>query len=285
MSVSEQAVSALTLSFLATFPESRKNLKTVIMKKTLYLLCALFAMATMPLSSCSKDDPDPDNGQTVKPNETVADPTGTIQLSMRNNNETSLNGLKIGKDDNFHGDGWLLARVGEVNGLGNIYTIPAAGWTDKTSVLPGQGYVAYNRYDDEFYRLYVTEYILSATTQGVIGAEVKYQRPFKGMDEAIKTSDSKVAIPGEGGAVQVVFDNASIIPFKVTSSAAWCQVQKASTRDQWFLYDAIVISAEETLSGKEQTAPSPSRTSTARRPLSRLRAEPTANSSLRAAAA
>ena len=211
-------------------------------------------MATMPLSSCSKDDPDPDNGQTVKPNETVADPTGTIQLSMRNNNETSLNGLKIGKDDNFHGDGWLLARVGEVNGLGNIYTIPAAGWTDKTSVLPGQGYVAYNRYDDEFYRLYVTEYILSATTQGVIGAEVKYQRPFKGMDEAIKTSDSKVAIPGEGGAVQVVFDNASIIPFKVTSSAAWCQVQKASTRDQWFLYDAIVISAEETLSGKEQTA-------------------------------
>lgn len=40
----------------------------------------------------------------------------------------------------------------------------------------------------------------------------------------------------------------------MTSSQEWCKVQKASTRNESFLYDAIVVSADESQSGKDQTA-------------------------------
>lgn len=190
----------------------------------------------------------------IKPDQEVPDPTGTILLSMRNDDGTSLNGLYIGKDDNFHGNGWKIASIGQVKGLGNVASIPLAGWAEKVSVTPGYGYVAYNTYSDEYYRIFVTDYMASATTGGVIGADIKYQKPFKGLDEAISLKQDKVVIPAEGGSEQLVFGNSSIVPFKVTSSEEWCRVQKASTRDFGFLYDAVVVSCDETYSAEEAKA-------------------------------
>lgn len=221
------------------------------MKKLLWLLAWSFALIA---SGCSSDDPDPDGGDVVKPDQEVPDPTGTVELSMRNDDGTSLNGLYIGKDDNFHGSYWKIASVGSVKGLGNVASIPLAGWADKVSVTPGHGYVAYNSNSDEYYRIYVTEYMASATTGGVIGADIKYQKPFKGLDEAISLKQDKVVLPAEGGSEQLVFDNSSIVPFKVTSSEEWCRVQKASTRDFSFLYDAIVVSCDETYSAEDAKA-------------------------------
>lgn len=221
------------------------------MKKLLWLLAWSFALI---VSGCSSDDPDPDGGDVIKPDQEVPDPTGTILLSMRNDDGTSLNGLYIGKDDNFHGDGWIIASIGPVKGLGNVASIPLAGWAGKVSVTPGYGYVAYNTYSDEYYRIFVTDYMASATTGGVIGADIKYQKPFKGLDEAISLKQDKVVLPAEGGSEQLVFGNSSIVPFKVTSSEEWCRVQKASTRDFGFLYDAVVVSCDETYSAEEAKA-------------------------------
>lgn len=221
------------------------------MKKLLWLLAWSFALI---VSGCSSDDPDPDGGDVIKPDQEVPDPTGTILLSMRNDDGTSLNGLYIGKDDNFHGNGWKIASVGQVKGLGNVASIPLAGWAEKVSVTPGYGYVAYNTYSDEYYRIFVTDYMASATTGGVIGADIKYQKPFKGLDEAISLKQDKVVLPAEGGSEQLVFGNSSIVPFKVTSSEEWCRVQKASTRDFGFLYDAVVVSCDETYSAEEAKA-------------------------------
>lgn len=221
------------------------------MKKLLWLLAWSFALI---VSGCSSDDPDPDGGDVIKPDQEVPDPTGTILLSMRNDDGTSLNGLYIGKDDNFHGNGWKIASIGQVKGLGNVASIPLAGWAEKVSVTPGYGYVAYNTYSDEYYRIFVTDYMASATTGGVIGADIKYQKPFKGLDEAISLKQDKVVLPAEGGSEQLVFGNSSIVPFKVTSSEEWCRVQKASTRDFSFLYDAIVVSCDETYSAEEAKA-------------------------------
>ena len=173
---------------------------------------------------------------------------------MRNNDVTSLDGLYIGNDDNFHGNGWKIASMGKVRGLGNVASIPISGWADRVAVVPGNGYVAHNYWSDEFVRIWVSDYITGATTGGVIGAEVKCQKPFRGLDEAISLKQDKVVFPVEGGTQELVFDNSSIVPFKVTSSAGWCRVEKGSTRNESFLYDAVVLSCDETFSAEEATA-------------------------------
>ncbi len=95
---------------------------------------------TILIAACG-NEPDPDGGGNVKPDQEVPDPTGTVMLSMRNDDDTSLIGLYIGKDDNFHGDGWTIASIGRVKGLGNVASIPLVGWASKVAVTPGYGYV------------------------------------------------------------------------------------------------------------------------------------------------
>lgn len=213
----------------------------------------LFGLA-LALAGCGKADPD--NGEHVGPNEKVDDPEGTVQITMRNGNNggTSLDNIYIDKADNFHIGYGGIASVGSVRGLGNVSTIPTAGWSGQVAVTPGKGYVAYDGYSDTYYRLYVMEYVESVAG-GIIGAEVKYQKPFKGLDQALEPEMTKVVLdPNLTSSQQVVFKNNSIIPFKVESSEGWCQVKKASTRDQWFLYDAVVISTEDLFNAEEQTA-------------------------------
>lgn len=213
----------------------------------------LFGLA-LALAGCGKADPD--NGEHVGPNEKVDDPEGTVQITMRNGNNggTSLDNIYIDKADNFHIGYGGIASVGSVRGLGNVSTIPTAGWSGQVAVTPGKGYVAYDGYSDTYYRLYVMEYVESVAG-GVIGAEVKYQKPFKGLDQALEPEMTKVVLdPNLTSSQQVVFKNNSIIPFKVESSEDWCRVQKASTRDQFFLFDAVVISTEDLFNAEEQTA-------------------------------
>lgn len=213
----------------------------------------LFGLA-LALAGCGKADPD--NGEHVGPNEKVDDPEGTVQITMRNGNNggTSLDNIYIDKADNFHIGYGGIASVGSVRGLGNVSTIPTAGWSGQVAVTPGKGYVAYDGYSDTYYRLYVMEYVESVAG-GIIGAEVKYQKPFKGLDQALEPEMTKVVLdPNLTSSQQVMFKNNSIIPFKVESSEDWCRVQKASTRDQFFLFDAVVISTENLYNAEEQTA-------------------------------
>lgn len=213
----------------------------------------LFGLA-LALAGCGKADPD--NGEHVGPNEKVDDPEGTVQITMRNGNNggTSLDNIYIDKADNFHIGYGGIASVGSVRGLGNVSTIPTAGWSGQVAVTPGKGYVAYDGYSDTYYRLYVMEYVESVAG-GIIGAEVKYQKPFKGLDQALEPEMTKVVLdPNLTSSQQVVFKNNSIIPFKVESSEDWCRVKKASTRDQFFLFDAVVISTEDMFNAEEQTA-------------------------------
>ena len=93
---------------------------------------------------------------------------------------------------------------------------------------PGNGYVAYDRISHTFYRIYVESYI-EAVGGGVIGAEIKYQKPFKGVDEAIKLDEKALSFEAEGGTQTLTFTNATIIPFSYTSSADWCHVYTSST--------------------------------------------------------
>ena len=229
------------------------------MKKFWYLFFTVIALAMTACSDSDNNDPDaPD--KPIDPNKEVPDPTGTIMLTMFNedNGKTWLDNIYIATDNNFEGYGWgshvSFASVGQVKGLGNVSEIPFYGWSDKVAVQPEYGYVAYDPSKERFYRIYVTKWVYAAGSMGIMGAEIKYQQPFNGVDQEIVPENSTIVLPGEGGTQEVVFKNKSITVFSVSSSAGWCRVQKASTKDFPFLYDAIVISADESYSATNQTA-------------------------------
>ena len=223
-------------------------------KSTIYRLALLVAvMLPLALASCKKDDPNPDNGTPVKPSTEISDPEGTITLSMRNadSGKTYLDNQFYIDNENFTG-GYFVS-LGPVKGLGNVSTIPLKGWSSQVAVIPGNGYVAYNPYNDTFYRLYVVQEI-GSTSGGVIGAEVKYQKPFKGADEALSLLTTVAAIPGSGESREVLFANTTLVPFTATSSEGWCHVEKCSSYDYHFLTNGVSIWCDENLDTQPRSA-------------------------------
>lgn len=206
------------------------------------------------LCACSSDDNEPEQPEITDPTEEVDDPAGTITLSMRNENNgsTRLGRFYIDEGDNF-ANGYF-ASIGEVNGLGNISYIPKTGWASKISVTPGCGYVAYNEYDDTYYRIYVTGYIIGSASNGIIGAYVKYQTPFHGADADITLSTDNLVFDETGGEQAIEITNTTIIPFTVESDADWCHVYRASTLNQNFLYNAVNVWVESSDSTEPTTA-------------------------------
>ncbi|MBQ0019540.1 MAG: DUF5036 family protein [Bacteroidales bacterium] len=237
------------------------------MKKFCFAVFSL--MLAFSIASCGDDGDDvvtPGSGSGTTGG-TVPDPVGTITLSMRNasNGDTRLDSyIHIDKDDNFEGwDYWYdspygspqyvhFASVGQVKGLGNVTGIPANGWARKIAVVPGEGVVAYA--NGKFYRIYVQDYLYAAGTGGVIGAEIKYQKPFGGVDEAIKFDRKSIAINSKGGAEDVLCANATIIPFTVSCSEGWCRVITCSTHEYSWLVDGVHIECDENFSESSRTA-------------------------------
>ena len=138
-----------------------------------------------------------------KDSDNSKDPEGTITLSVRNwnNGRTGVcpqecrGCFYISSDDNFFDIWqydwyeWQFASVGSVSGLGAVKQIPASGWAASVAVIPGHGYVgkcASKEYSNgqlevvstTYVRFYVKSYVISATSGGVMGADIKYQSPF-----------------------------------------------------------------------------------------------------------
>jgi len=120
---------------------------------------------------------------------TVPDPEGTITLSMRNSNNGPVHvnlddcyPFVINGGNNFLGQGdWKFASIGQVSGLGSVTYIPTSGWANSVAVKTGYGYVGkFTRKQDDitYVRIYVVKEIISSTSGGVMGFEVKYQSPF-----------------------------------------------------------------------------------------------------------
>lgn len=192
--------------------------------------------------SCGTDDEVSGDGS-VDPDKEIPDPTGTIQIAMRNSNngKTSLDGIYI---DNENFAGGYFVSLGPVRGLGNVAHIPTTGWGEQVSVIPGHGYVAYDLYEAKFYRIYVIKDLVGVSG-GIIGSEIKYQAPFKGNDEKIMLDSTDLTFPFTGGQKDIVFKNSGVILFDVeTDVPNWCTVQKTSTYDQYFLTNGIRISVK-----------------------------------------
>ena len=193
----------------------------------------------LALSSCGGDEPDPNGGEIINPTKPVADPDGTITLSMRDydNGETYILDRIYIKNENFKGAD--IASVGSVNGLGNVSTIPTTGWTNEVAVVPGNGYVAYLDNRDMFVRIYVIDYITS-TGGGIMGADVKYQYPFKGVDEALKPEKTSVTLSAYPSVEGILMTNTSFIPFYVSTDATWLKASRISAYDTHVLYNGVL---------------------------------------------
>lgn len=214
------------------------------MKRLFY--CLMLPTVALALTACG-DDEEPGGQEGTDPNEFVADPEGTVTLSMRYGNATTLDdAITIDDAYNFATDedyrytyAWFVS-LGEMKGLGNITLIPKTGWAEKAAVELGCGYVAYNDATDRFYRIYVDD-VMSGVDGSVLGYTVKYQTPFTGPDEELQLETNTVVFDENGGAATVKIMNSNFVPFTVESSEEWVVATPASTTDYAFINDAVYI--------------------------------------------
>ena len=90
----------------------------------------------------------------------------------------------------YQGHGGEISSIGQVDGLGGVKKIPDGGWSKKSAVQPGYGYVVRLKQDEgtstngqctiytknicRYARIYVVDLDVS-TTGGIIGATICYQ--------------------------------------------------------------------------------------------------------------
>ncbi len=198
----------------------------------------------LAVPSCKDgDEPDdPNKPENVDPSKPVNDPVGTVTMRMRNDNETKLGQMIVSPENNFSCKQGMIASLGPVAGLGNITDIPVSGWSDNVAVVIGNGYVYYD--GNQYYRIYAVQWLKEAgTIDAILGVELKYQTPFKGMDEELVPESSALSFSDEGGTDEIRFTNTPVIPFTVESDADWCRVERwaSSDKNEYFLYDGIRV--------------------------------------------
>lgn len=220
-------------------------------------ICGVLVTAVALCASCSKDDEpsDPNKPGNVDSNTSVADPVGTVTMRMRNDNETKLGQMIVSPENNFSCSRGMIASIGQVAGLGNITDIPLTGWSDNVAVTIGNGYVYYD--GNQYYRIYAVQWLYEAgTTNAIIGVELKYQAPFKGIDEDLIPEAPAISFSDEGGNDQILFTNTSVIPFTVESDQSWCQVSRYASTDknEYFLYDGIDVTVLPNAEMEQTTA-------------------------------
>lgn len=226
----------------------------------------MLCLCLLPACGDSNGD-EPDNPNPINPDKEVADPAGTVKLSMRSfaaageRKTTINNGLWIDEADNFYAHRGYIVNLGSMKGLGNVGYIPKTGYVKTVAVTPGDGYIWANAAVNEFgyferftfYRIYVTNYTQN-TSGEIIGADIKYQEPFYGKDEALKPSDTNLSVSGDGGKASVVFENNSVIPFVVESDKDWVRPDISSTLDHIFLPNAITFYIDPATTTESETA-------------------------------
>lgn len=226
----------------------------------------MLCLCLLPACGDSNGD-EPDNPNPINPDKEVADPAGTVKLSMRSfaaagDRKTTINnGLWIDAADNFYAHRGYIVNLGSMKGLGNVGYIPKTGYVETVAVTPGDGYIwateGYNEFGNyernTFYRIYVTNYTQN-TSGEIIGADIKYQKPFYGKDEALKPSDTNLSVSGDGGEASVVFENNSVIPFVVESDKDWVRPSISSTLDHSFLPNAITFYIDPATTTESETA-------------------------------
>lgn len=106
----------------------------------------MLCLCLLPACGDSNGD-EPDNPNPINPDKEVADPAGTVKLSMRSEAAVGDSKTKIDNDlwidaaDNFYAWRGYITDIGAMKGLGNVGYIPKTGYVETVAVTPGDGYV------------------------------------------------------------------------------------------------------------------------------------------------
>lgn len=187
---------------------------------TKYSLLLFFILI---FAACSNNEPEDGN---IQPDKNFPDPEETITVSLYKNTSQNIDGIYIDISDKLTSDnGWIFVSLGEMKGLGNISFIPLDGWENSISVKKGNGYIAYNpnRNPTEFYRLFISN--SAADEMGTItGYQVKYQKPFYGIDQQITLEKSSFDVPNATETYIIHITNSSIIPYSIETDCDWIEI-------------------------------------------------------------
>ncbi len=112
-------------------------------------------------------------------NEDVSDGVVTVKLRNGNNGGGYIRmcerDICISSANNFYsswGDGEFVDMG--TKRISQIKSIPTQGWAPEVAVLPGHGYI-FRGANSYYGRIYVVGYTESASSGGIIGAEIKYK--------------------------------------------------------------------------------------------------------------
>ena len=216
------------------------NMKKSKLFPTLYAATgALLLAVCFTFAACGSDD-DSSSSDPANPDAVVPDPEGTISVLMRNGNNGNTiidNFIRINDANNFERSSdytkypTQIVDLGKMNGLGNVTKIPMLGWATEVAVQKGHGYVIYDGKNSthQYYRFWVEKSTLNISNE-IIGWQVRYQKPFKGVDEALKPAQTTVdfgmeASKKDNWTQELQMKNSTIIPFEATSSASWLRTE------------------------------------------------------------
>ena len=228
----------------------------------------MLCLCLLPACGDSNGD-EPDNPNPVNPDKEVADPAGTVKLSMLSeatgsgyttlDNDLWIDGANnfCADDGSIYGKNGLIVDIGSVKGLGNIGYIPKSGYAGRVSVTPGHGYV-WAKYDGHdqislvhnpvtkftYYRKFVIDYVKNAIGE-IIGADIKYQRGFNGVEEELKPTEKTTYVNAYSNEAEITFDNNTIIPFSLVSFDSDLSVSVRPSNNNNGPYSAIRIYRDE----------------------------------------
>lgn len=161
----------------------------------------------------------------------VTEPEGTLTVTLQDGKD--LDGLALGADGKFLCKEGMIVCTGAAKSLADIKSIPTTGWREELAADEGKGYVYFH--DGDYYRLRVSKRASGS-------AEVKYQKPFAGADEAPAFASTTLEFPAEGGSMHMVLSNASIVPFEIEGkTAVWCRAVPFGDLDAPFLANGILV--------------------------------------------
>ncbi len=172
--------------------ESGAVMAVITISMVIILLVAIFYVVVMTEPSDTNGGSDPVNGG--------GDPTGTIITELRApahglnaldfetgqvGSSEAANDMWFDNNNNFHTPDFsrgLITDIGAISGLSAITDIPTLGWVTTCGAVVGHGYVVETidrsvdppTTTENFYRVYVDDYIISATTGGVMGFTIKW---------------------------------------------------------------------------------------------------------------
>lgn len=109
--------------------------------------------------------------------------------------------------------------MGPMQGLGDITSIPAEGWTDAMPVKPGNGYLLRRWIGESCYaRLYVTDY-LTDSEGGIRGVRVCYQSPFQ---QVVRPKQESYTFVSDRSRQDIRFQYPTHV--ELVSVPDWCEV-------------------------------------------------------------